>query len=850
MVISLIIFYIIFNNFIKISGYASQPIWPSPCQPGLAQDLIPPSITISSPNNNDKLFTSSIIILGTAYDNRCYDSGVKDITVKVGNEFYNVTLSESWGVEINLNPGKNVIQATATDNFNNINTTSITLLYDSKPSVILASPLNKQSFYLNNEIPFICSLSDDFGLSKVELWLKEPGKDWNINETRLLTGLNSNEVFMKSFNLEGSYSWNCKVYDDSGNYDWGYILFNNQQLSASFSVKKCDSAVCNINNIIPQPECTSECNLGETKCSKDGYLICQKYSFISKDKKEQICNKWNPNINQCPLNTICNNGQCILPFVTCTSECNLGERRCNANGYQICLQNQNGCSEWGEVKICLQNQECSQGYCSNLKNKCIDGTSIKECSNNKPKYCSDGILKDDCSICGCNNNGICLEDGTCISRLEYKKVDDPRLLENVPKIRYVPEIKKQVVNENAKKHPPIADAGHDLNVNIKSTFILDGSKSFDQDNDLSEDGFSWYENGALLGNGKTLKLDYNEGGLHKINLIVKDNAGLSSEDEIFVNVIDKNKCKDTNARYFPQDTICNSKWPSEDGKIILINSKEYSCNLVEVCDESLDYVIDDALDCCDGSPLKDTKKANSCGFANKYSDENSKKCQALYLIKSFGADQVYIQDYFEAEMCCRGVEDLCSNKDNLYKAKPIPNTNNTLNLKCSNSPSNNPPGEWIYDTRIEKNNIALFDAPAHATLNKLKTGTCVDYSFALTTLLRKDSYSQYEVLSVEAPNHAYNLIKFPLDKKYTIVDTTGNKDPPLVFGSVPYGYDYCENIKNCYNDNGKAICPKLKDINGCENAKETFLQESRFKGEEIKSRILEFIKDFIKEISL
>ncbi len=46
--------------------------------------------------------------------------------------------------------------------------------------------------------------------------------------------------------------------------------------------------------------------------------------------------------------------------------------------------------------------------------QCGDGTLYGECSKNVPKYCEDGDLIDDCSICGCPpGTGECLEDGSC-----------------------------------------------------------------------------------------------------------------------------------------------------------------------------------------------------------------------------------------------------------------------------------------------------------------------------------------------------------------------------------------------------------------------------------------------------
>jgi hypothetical protein len=43
---------------------------------------------------------------------------------------------------------------------------------------------------------------------------------------------------------------------------------------------------------------------------------------------------------------------------------------------------------------------------------CVDGTLLNTCSNDKPKYCDNGNLVNDCQKCGCSK-GTCQADGTC-----------------------------------------------------------------------------------------------------------------------------------------------------------------------------------------------------------------------------------------------------------------------------------------------------------------------------------------------------------------------------------------------------------------------------------------------------
>ncbi|MEK6907495.1 MAG: PKD domain-containing protein [Nanoarchaeota archaeon] len=405
-----------------------------------------------------------------------------------------------------------------------------------------------------------------------------------------------------------------------------------------------------------------------------------------------------------------------------------------------------------------------------------------------------------------------------------------------------------LVNVYAENTAPVANAGDDRRVLSGSMVVLDGSKSYDNENNLpvSDLNYIWYEDDKEIGRGIKFK-DVFTTGKRKLTLKVIDTEGLSSTDDVTVSVISRNKCQNTNTKYAPEDSVCNKKWPSQEGEILIINSKGYSCDLVEVCSDDLDYIVEDSLDCCDGTPLSnDQSRVNACNFANKYSNQDTKKCQALYLVQSLGGNSIYMKDYFELEMCCKGVKELCSNPQNLYSSNPLPKIGKDLSsLRCNNNPDNNPPGEWVSDTKLDLNNIALQDVPTHVSLNVLSTGTCVDYSFSLTTLLRKLGYKKDEVYSVESDDHAYNLLKLPLNKKYTIVDTTGNNDPAIIFGKIPLGYDYCENIKKCYNDNGEALCPPYQEIYGCENVKQSIGQKADAIGFKI-NKVIDNVVDLVK----
>ena len=387
---------------------------------------------------------------------------------------------------------------------------------------------------------------------------------------------------------------------------------------------------------------------------------------------------------------------------------------------------------------------------------------------------------------------------------------------------------------------PIANAGSDITSPPNQGIILDASLSYDAENNIGPDSYRWDEGGTLIASEKITRLELSEGD-HSITLTVTDFEGESSEDTVNVKIIEKTTCSQTSTNYFPDDTICNKAWPSNEGVDIKINSQSKSCDTFEVCSESLDPVIEDAIK-CSNDQLEESSKIEPCNYAKKYG-ANAKSIQALYIIKSMGRSAVYMKGYYDAEMCCKGVKELCPSQNYLYRAEPLPQDLKNRGLRCPNTPENNPPGEWLSSTNLQLNSVALSEVPTHASLNILKTGTCVDYSAAVTTLLRKLGYKEDEVYTVEASNHAYNLVRFPLERYYTIIDMTGNNEG-IKPGKVPSGYDYCENIINCYNDNGRVTCPLNNEINGCIGKK----QNPSRSVENVGSKVLLTFKDLWRKV--
>jgi len=59
--------------------------------------------------------------------------------------------------------------------------------------------------------------------------------------------------------------------------------------------------------------------------------------------------------------------------------------------------------------------------------KCSDGTLYDSCSADKPYFCDEGDLVEDCDTCGCDINNICESDGSCTEVVQCTEADDSPL---------------------------------------------------------------------------------------------------------------------------------------------------------------------------------------------------------------------------------------------------------------------------------------------------------------------------------------------------------------------------------------------------------------------------------------
>ena len=153
-------------------------------------DLTAPSISITSPTNNQAFRTSSITILGTVSDN----VDINNVEIKVGTgNWEQASLSgTSWSKSITLSSGSNTIYARATDTSGNTRMVSRNVIYDIiPPSITINSPEKDTTVFIHT-IKVSGTASDEIGVASLEVNGKSvfTPTNWDV-DINLVEGTNT-----------------------------------------------------------------------------------------------------------------------------------------------------------------------------------------------------------------------------------------------------------------------------------------------------------------------------------------------------------------------------------------------------------------------------------------------------------------------------------------------------------------------------------------------------------------------------------------------------------------------------------------------------------------------------------
>jgi len=240
----------------------------------------------------------------------------------------------------------------------------------------------------------------------------------------------------------------------------------------------------------------------------------------------------------------------------------------------------------------------------------------------------------------------------------------------------------------------------------------------------------------------------------------------------------------------PVDTEC---WTNYDDEVydmwenFLWGGGIPSCRLITVDSypsaNFLDYIVDDALDCCQERNSVSKYHEKYCNYAWSEVDfipAGTRDCLTKFIAKglsdtyrggsSMGNEVPWIQNYYYPELCCEydneqyqelctrggGVSGVCS--PDMVDDSPPSYNDYVLGLDC---------GDRDCHMHIQ---------PALKTSAIINSGTCADWSVLTTTLLRKTGYHHANplqgdyILSVSYSGHAANIVWINRFGKYVVLD--------------------------------------------------------------------------------
>jgi hypothetical protein len=132
--------------------------------------------------------------------------------------------------------------------------------------------------------------------------------------------------------------------------------------------------------------------------------------------------------------------------------------------------------------------------------------------------------------------------------------------------------------------------------------------------------------------------------------------------------------------------------------------------------------------------------------------------------------------------------------------------------ECQQGEVNSPPWNAVV---LSGNTPPL--GTANYLLNYYHTGICHDYALAVTTLLRKDGYSQADAGGYCDGAHCYNVVRFPGDSKWNVVDTDQGQHwgTTWEYGKLQSGYPYCHTMdeNSIFYNMGNYYTGVIPDIN-------------------------------------
>ncbi len=257
----------------------------------------------------------------------------------------------------------------------------------------------------------------------------------------------------------------------------------------------------------------------------------------------------------------------------------------------------------------------------------------------------------------------------------------------------------------------------------------------------------------------------------------------------------------TNSKYAPSDSGCTDVWPNGDGTFIYFGNDVCApkCDVMEICSEELDYIVEEASDCCLGLFNNDHESSDysTCDWARDEADNyyggDLTACRGLYYIKASSnpvPERRYLRYDYGGDDC----------QTDGYCGTEGANSPYTEGLECKAPPcyssdvreSNDYEGYlfngindcfsgtgWTNDYNMDRNYCWMSPQPVHVMSNIMESGNCIGKSMTGLTLLRKmgfDSDSVWSVVSSDGTSgHNWLAVLFPNDNAFHFVDLNRNQ---------------------------------------------------------------------------
>jgi hypothetical protein len=394
-------------------------------------------------------------------------------------------------------------------------------------------------------------------------------------------------------------------------------------------------------------------------------------------------------------------------------------------------------------------------------NFCEGGTPQGECATIQPWYCTDQLESvEDCLTCGCSDSSYygkyCQPDGTC-ENTPYGYCDDGT-----------------VIGECSEEEWP-------RYCNMDGELVADCTKCGCPDIPL----WSCNEDTGICNGCENGVLDEGEE-------CDTPNYDCENPDDTcyLCSCVSKN---------VPEDTTCEAE-DSTENYTIESNDTRWSCNALTVTSDYgtnfLDYIVDDAIDCCvEWNGVIPQRHQQYCDWAHDLDPISGRDCLSRYIGiglndgytsgSSMGNDILWMANAYVPEWCCNNQEAECEAFDG------IPQT-------CSPDHFTEQPfNDYVLGLTCDDYDCNKHDLPALKSAALINSGTCVDWSYVTTSLLRKTGYFPANSEEGDAiffvtsgsGSHMFNLVWMDKFGKWVVVN----------YGSIYYHPDsgFCNDIESC-----------------------------------------------------